>query len=175
MVEMIPLSQIEPKAVEALLDAAFGIDRQTRTAYRMRAGVSFLPALSFAAVEGARLLGSVQCWPIALAHEGALTALTLVGPVAVAPTAQGEGLGKALMEAMLAAADAEGADALLLIGDADYYGRFFGFTAEATGAWVVPGPVDRARLLARIRRPAGVPAHGHIIADPAFATEPTNA
>jgi predicted N-acetyltransferase YhbS len=49
----------------------------------------------------------------------------------------------------LAAADAQGVPALMLIGDPDYYGRFFGFSAERTADWRLPGPVERHRLLAR--------------------------
>ena len=39
-------------------------------------------------------------------------------------------------------------DALMLIGDPEYYGRFFGFTAERTGGWRLPGPFEPRRLLA---------------------------
>jgi predicted N-acetyltransferase YhbS len=38
---------------------------------------------------------------------------------------------------------------MVMIGDPEYYGRFFGFSADATGNWDVPGPVERHRLLAR--------------------------
>ena len=38
---------------------------------------------------------------------------------------------------------------LMLIGDPEYYGRFFGFTAARTGAWRLPGPFEQRRLLAR--------------------------
>ena len=43
----------------------------------------------------------------------------------------------------------------MLIGDPEYYGRFFGFSAEATAGWRLPGPVEARRLLAR---GPGVPA-----------------
>ena len=62
------------------------------------------------------------------------------------------GIGRALMEHMLAALPgcaAEGCDALMLIGDPEYYGRFFGFTAERTGGWRLPGPFEPRRLLSR--------------------------
>ena len=39
--------------------------------------------------------------------------------------------------------------ALTLIGDPEYYGRFFGFAADRTARWRLPGPVERHRLLAR--------------------------
>lgn len=171
MIEIVPLDRVEPADVEALLDAAFGADRKARTAYRMREGVSAVPALSFAAIDGDRLVGTLQSWPVALeGHDGSLTPMTLVGPVAVLPEIQRSGLGRRMMEALVAAAAEHGHDALMMIGDPEYYGRFFGFTADATEGWQVPGPVERRRLLARISRPGGVPAEGCIIPDPAFAS-----
>ncbi|WP_414714565.1 GNAT family N-acetyltransferase, partial [Sphingopyxis sp.] len=82
------MSNIEPQAVEDLLDAAFGSDRFGRTAYRIRAGVDAVPALSFAAVEDGMLIGTIQCWPVAhRGAEGHATPLVMVGPVAVRPDA----------------------------------------------------------------------------------------
>lgn len=171
MIEIAPLSRVEPADVEALLDAAFGADRRARTAYRMRDGVNAVAALSFAAFDDGRLVGTLQSWPVALEDAGgAMTAMTLVGPVAVLPDLQRGGFGKLMMTALIAAAAKQGHDALIMIGDPEYYGRFFDFTADATAGWVPPGPVERHRLLARIGRPGGVPAVGRIIPDPAFAT-----
>src|SRR3546814_9855707 len=73
----------------------------------------------------------------------------MVGPVAVRPDVQRGGHGRALMAHMLAAAEARADAALMMIGDPEYYGRFFGFTADATGAWDLPGPFEKRRLLAR--------------------------
>lgn len=172
MAKLIPLSHIDSTAIERLLDAAFGADRKTRTAYKMRRGVSFIPALSFAATGDDALLGTIQCWPIAL-DDGANTCpVVLVGPVAVAPDAQGRGVGKALMQTMLAAADAQEVGALVMIGDPEYYGRFFGFAADQTGAWEAPGPVERSRLLARVRPGVSVPLKARIIPDPSFSHPP---
>lgn len=137
----------------------------------MRDGVAALPGLSFAAVDGdGHLMGSIQCWPVALeTPHGVRHPMVLVGPVAVLPELQGAGIGKAMMQASIDASDSGLADALMMIGDPDYYGRFWGFSAEATGGWTVPGPVERHRLLARISRAGGVPEEGRIIPDPAFA------
>ncbi|WP_338424181.1 GNAT family N-acetyltransferase [Sphingopyxis kveilinensis] len=150
MVELLPLSNIEPAAVEDLLDAAFGTDRFGRTAYRIRKGMDAVPALSFAAVEDGALVGTIQCWPVAhRAADGTATPLVMVGPVAVRPDLQRGGHGRALMAQMLAAAEKAADGALMMIGDPEYYGRFFGFTADATGAWDLPGPYEPRRLLAR--------------------------
>lgn len=138
-------------AIEALLDRAFGPGRLARTAYRVRGPARAVPALSFAALDASELIGTIQCWPIALTgDDGGNHPMIMVGPVAVAPERQRDGIGRRLMTATLAAAAREGLDdALMLIGDPEYYGRFFGFTAEHTAGWRLPGPVERRRLLAR--------------------------
>jgi predicted N-acetyltransferase YhbS len=167
LTRLVPLSAVPPAQVEVLLDAAFGADRFGRTAYKLRAGVGVIDTLSLAALdEGGVLVGSLQSWPVALEdEEGCRAPLVLVGPVAVSPNVQRGGVGRAMMTRLLAIADAGAADALMMIGDPDYYGRFFGFTADATAGWVLPGPVERHRLLARISRTGGVPASGRIVPD----------
>lgn len=167
---IVPLDQVEAFAVEQLLDRSFGRERRERTAYRIRAGAQQVAALSFAMVEGTALLGSIQCWPIALSTEdGAVHDLVMVGPVAVTPERQRDGIGQRLMAAALAAARAERLDgALMLIGDPEYYGRFFGFDDSRTAEWRVPGPVERRRLLSRgAAVPSGAGALGPRVAQPA--------
>ncbi|MCK0128914.1 N-acetyltransferase [Erythrobacter sp. F6033] len=152
---LIPLSAVDPAMIEELLDRAFGPDRHARTAYRIRAGMEWLEALSFAALDDQEMLvATIQCWPIALiSDDGKPVPLVMVGPVAVLPERQGEGFGMGLMAAMLdaearMAADGSPSFPQVLIGDADYYGRW-GFNANATGGWRCPGPYEQDRLLAR--------------------------
>ncbi|HVI99294.1 MAG TPA: N-acetyltransferase [Sphingomonas sp.] len=151
MPEFVPIAAIDAEAIERLLDRAFGTDRHARTAYKVRAGTAPIAALSFALVDDTALAGTIQCWPVALAgDDGSAWPLVMVGPVAIDPPRQNQGLGHALMAHMLAAADATGdVHRLMLVGDPDYYGRFFGFTAAQTGQWRLPGPFERHRLLAR--------------------------
>jgi len=153
-----PLLPVPMPEIDALLDRAFGTERRARTAYRLREGATAIDALSFAALAGGRLVGTLQSWPVALrGPDGAETRLVMVGPVAVLPERQGEGIGTALMDACIMAADRDGETALMMIGDPDYYRRF-GFSAEATGGWRIDGPYAQHRLLARVRGP--VPAIG---------------
>lgn len=152
------MSDIEPQAVEDLLDAAFGSDRFGRTAYRIRVGADAVPALSFALVDDGALIGTIQCWPVAhRAVNGTATPLVMVGPVAVRPELQRGGHGRVLMAHMLDAAEADADGALMMIGDPEYYGRFFGFDADATAAWDLPGPYEKHRLLARAVNGHGLP------------------
>jgi predicted N-acetyltransferase YhbS len=154
VIALLPLDTVDPQRLDTLLDQAFGPGRRARTAYKIRSGTNAVGELSFAAVsDDGSLIGSIQCWPVELACDGGGTVpLVMVGPVAVVPGRQQEGIGRALMERMLEAAERctlPGCDALMLIGDPEYYGRFFGFTADKTGGWRLPGPFEARRLLAR--------------------------
>ena len=148
-IELFPLAAIAPAPVDALLDQAFGADRRDRTAYRIRGGLAPLAPLSLALCDGQALVGTIQCWPIALHLDtGGAVPLVMVGPVAIARGYQGRGHGTTLMHAMLTAAADDDAGAMMLIGDAPYYARF-GFSAARTAKWRTPGPVEADRLLAR--------------------------
>jgi len=155
---IVPIARIDADAVEALLDHAFGADRFGRTAYRLRAGTSAMPELSFAAIEDGALIGSIQCWPVRIDDAPAI----MVGPVAVEPLLQRAGIGRTLMQAMLDVWEAGDWPGLMMIGDPEYYGRFFGFSANDTAGWIIDGPVDRHRLLARIRPGQALPEVGEV-------------
>lgn len=163
---LIPLGQVGPQMVEDLLDRAFGPGRFARTAYKVREGTEALHALGFAALDEDELLvGTIQAWPVALNVTGTdgtgrAHPLIMVGPVAVLPERQGEGFGTALMVAQQQAiGDLATALPQVLIGDAPYYGRF-GFAAEPTQGWSLPGPYEKDRLLVRCANPAVLPREG---------------
>ena len=159
---LIPLANVEPAMIEQVLDRAFGEDRHARTSYRIREGMDWLPALSFAALdEDGMLAGTIQAWPVALTDpQGRAHPLIMVGPVAVLPDQQSRGFGKALMVASLAALDPRAPLPQVMIGDPEYYGRFWGFTNEHTSGWELPGPFEQRRLLARCDNPAVLPTQG---------------
>ncbi|MCP1471339.1 putative N-acetyltransferase YhbS [Sphingobium sp. OAS761] len=147
---IVPLDSQPDAAIERVLDAAFGPDRHGRTAYAIRDGMSWLPELSFAALdEDGGLIGTLQSWPVALVLEdGARMPLIMVGPVAVLPDRQMGGHGRAMMDAVVATARARATEPLMMIGDPEYYGRFWGFGAGDTWGWDAPGPFEKRRLLA---------------------------
>jgi predicted N-acetyltransferase YhbS len=130
-------------AREALLNAAMGEGRFTKCSERLREDRVAAEGLSFVAVEDGRLVGTVRLWHVT---AGPGRPALLLGPLAVAPEAQGRGIGSMLMTHALKAARRSGAAAVILVGDAPYYGRF-GFSAEKTGALWMPGPYEQNRLL----------------------------
>ena len=122
MANIIPLADVDTDLIEQLLDIAFEPARHTRTAYKVREGMDWLPALSFAAIDEADMLvGTIQCWPVALTDSnGRAHPMIMVGPVAVLPDQQGAGYGKALMTAALTAIDPRAPLPQVMIGDPEY-------------------------------------------------------
>jgi predicted N-acetyltransferase YhbS len=163
-------------AREALLDNAFGAAREAKTSQRLREGRLAAEGLSFVATEDGRVIGTVRLWDIA---AGPGRPALLLGPLAVEAIARKRGIGAALMTRALREARKRGHRAVLLVGDAPYYGRF-GFSAEKTGPlWMpgayephrllglefVPGALDGARgMIAGIGRPEPKPALAALVA-----------
>jgi predicted N-acetyltransferase YhbS len=130
-------------AIERLHERAFGPGRFARTAFRLREGVSHDLDLSFTAMVGTLLVGSLRLTPV---FAGAVEALIL-GPLTVEPAFMSRGIGSALMQRSLDAARSRNHALILLIGDEPYYGRF-GFRRIPRSQLTMPGPVDPERFLA---------------------------
>lgn len=127
--------------VEALFDLCFAPGREALSSYRLRDGVDPVADLCHVARdEYGAVAGAIRFWPI---RVGAARSL-LLGPIAVHPTHQGEGLGRVLIETALDSATPW--ERVLLVGDAPYYGRF-GFT-KLSGVRMPP-PTNPDRVLGR--------------------------
>ncbi len=148
---MIELSSEKPDdrwEVEALFDLCFAPGREALSSYRLRDGLPPVPDLSLVARDREGILaGAIRFWPVRVGAKAAL----LLGPVAVHPTRQGEGLGAVLIRDGLAAARVGGWARVLLVGDASYYGRF-GF-ARLAGV-EMPPPTNPERVLGQALRQA---------------------
>ena len=126
--------------VEALFDLSFAPGREALSSYRLREGVAPVAGLCRVAREDGVVGGAIRFWPV---RVGAAEAL-LLGPVAVHPTRQGEGLGGALIRDGLERARAEGWARVILVGDAPYYGKFGFARLEHVR---MPPPTNPARVL----------------------------
>lgn len=159
---VIPLDNVDPALVEDLLDRAFEPERHQRTAYKVREGMEWLPALSFAVMDAKDMMvGSIQCWPVALTDDdGRAHPMIMVGPVAVLPEEQNRGYGQALMSAAMSGIDERAPLPQVLIGDPEYYGRFWAFSNAQTQGWDLPGTFEASRLLVRCDNPAVLPTKG---------------
>ena len=133
---------LDAAGVEALNADSFGPGRFAKSAYRLREGVNPVPELSFVAVDGDVLCGSVRFWPISVGGHEEL----LLGPLAVRGADRGRGIGIALMQAGIAAAQKGPWRGILLVGDEPYYAKV-GFSRLPPGRVRFPGPVDQNRIL----------------------------
>jgi predicted N-acetyltransferase YhbS len=151
MFEILPQSDQDSAAVEALLDISFGPDRFKKTAYRLREGVPPVDAMSFVAKKDGEVVGTIRFWPVVIKDESVQPArkrpALMLGPIAVEPSLKGQGIGIGLMQHGLAAAKGGGAKIVVLVGDLDYYSRV-GFSRAPAAGLRMPGPVDPDRLLA---------------------------
>ena len=133
--------------VEYLYDLAFAPGRTALSSYRLRDGVDPVPGLSLLARDEYDAIGgAIRYWPVRIGQSG--TPALLLGPVAVHPTRQGEGLGALLMSESLRRAIELGWTRVILVGDEPYYGRF-GFSREAARSLDYPPPTNPDRLLAQ--------------------------
>lgn len=127
--------------VEAVVASAFGPGRFAKTAERLREGSN--PIVGFVARDGARIVGSVRLWPVLIGR----TPAAFLGPIAVDEIHRKGGVGALLVEAAVKAAEDLGLEAILLVGDTPYFGRF-GF--ERAQGVTLPGPVDGRRVLVKV-------------------------
>ena len=127
--------------VEALYDLCFAPGREALSSYRLRDGVPAVAELCLIARdEHGILAGAIRYWPVKVDETPAL----LLGPVAVHPTRQGEGLGGLLIHESLAIAEKSGWARVILVGDAPYYSRFgFSKLNDVT----MPPPTNPDRVL----------------------------
>ena len=127
--------------VEALYDLCFSPGRTALSSYRLRDGVATVAALCLILRDAEGVLAAaIRYWPAEVGGEDTL----LLGPVAVHPIRQGEGLGGLLINESLVEARRLGWERVLLVGDAPYYRRF-GF--EKLEGVEMPPPTNPERVL----------------------------
>ncbi len=125
-------------AVRAVHAAAFvdeGEPAEVRLVDALRTSGAWIPALSWVAERDGLVVGHVVC---TRGHVGAVAAVGL-GPLGVVPSAQHDGVGSALMYAVIGAADALDEPLIALLGAPGYYGRF-GFAAATSRSIRPPDP-----------------------------------
>src|SRR5690625_2703 len=133
--------------VEWLLDLAFAPGRTALSSYRLREGVAPVAELcTIARDDYDALAGCIRYWPVRIGEAG--QPALLLGPVAVHPTRQGEGIGALLIRETLARAEELGWERVILMGDPPYYARF-GFSRHHLCDISFPSPYNPDRLLGK--------------------------
>ncbi|CAL9351601.1 hypothetical protein SUDANB95_00474 [Actinosynnema sp. ALI-1.44] len=130
-------SGADVEAIASVTEAAFA-DRPGGEVWlvgALREDRGWIPALSLVAEVEGEVVGHVVC---TRGFAGETPALGL-GPLSVRPDVQRRGVGKALMHAVLGAADALDEPLVALLGDPAYYSRY-GFRAASEFGVVPPNP-----------------------------------
>ena len=94
-----------------------------------------IPEFSFTALSDHGVVGHVTASRATVAADPVVA----VGPIGVLPELQGSGIGSALMDALLAAADAADVPLIVLLGAPQYYSRF-GFRPAQELSVIPPEP-----------------------------------
>ena len=126
--------------VEALMDLCFAPGRTALSSYRLRDEVAPVRDLCLLLRESGTIRAAIRYWPVRVGGQSVL----LLGPIAVHPTAQGEGLGGWLMRESLHRAAEMGWARVMLVGDLPYYGRFGFRKLEGVE---MPPPTNPERVL----------------------------
>ncbi|MGC9308162.1 MAG: GNAT family N-acetyltransferase [Thermoplasmatota archaeon] len=117
---------------------AFQQDDEGKIVERIRAGEHFVPGLSLVAEENGHIVGHILLSKTKIMGEEAYDTL-LLGPVAVLPEFQRQGIGGKLVIEGLRRARTLGFDSVILVGHSEYYPRF-GF--EKASKWGIECPFD---------------------------------
>ena len=131
--------------VESLLNLVFTPQRTSLGSYYFRQNVSKVGFLcKVIKNDYGHIVGSIRYWPVYLGRKK-LSCL-LLGPLAVHPICQGEGIGATLILKTLNLAEENGWKRIILVGDESYYSRF-GFKRKLAKNLIFPKPVNQDRLL----------------------------
>ncbi len=135
----------DKQEVEDLLDLVFSPSRKNLSSYSLRKNIPKINTLSFVAKNNkGSIVGIIRNWPIFIESRKNLS--LLIGPIAVHPTYQGEGLGAYLINYTIKESRKYGWERAVLIGDIQYY-KSFGFFQQNNNKIDFPSPTDQERIL----------------------------
>ena len=131
--------------VEQLLDLVFTPKRKLLSSYQLRGPANKVNNLSYVIKDPSNsAVGSIMFWNIRI--DGHSSRGLLLGPLAIHPIYQGEGLGEKLVLNGIDQARADKWNWIVLVGDVGYYSKF-GFSVDPTDGISIGDGFDNERLL----------------------------
>jgi len=157
-------------AIRAVIDAAFAPKtHESRIVDRLRASDRWIPDLALVAVDDDGLVVGhcVTSLGDLTGDDEVTRPILALGPIAVLPERQKEGIGGALLAETAARATEAGWPVIVLLGHSDYYPRY-GYERASPLRLVAPGDVPDPAWMA-LRLPAWTPeVRGRMRFGPAF-------
>lgn len=111
------------REVLGVVAEAFGSPVEARLVEAIRASPEFIADLALLAEIGGRVVGQVMISYAAIDDGESRRRIALLSPLAVAPRAQGRGIGSELVRRVTALADERGEPLVVLDGSPGFYGR----------------------------------------------------
>ena len=131
--------------VEQLLDLVFTPRRKLLSSYQLRSSANKVNKLSYVIKDSSNsVVGSIRFWNIKIDSHSSRG--LLLGPLAIHPIYQSEGLGEKLVLKGIEQAYADNWNWVILVGDVDYYSKF-GFSKKPIRGISLGDGLDDARLL----------------------------
>ena len=138
-------SSRDEEGIENLLDLVFSPSRINLSSYSLRKKVPKVKTLCFVAKDtDGTIIGVIRYWPVLIGEKKQIS--LLIGPIAIHPTFQGEGLGAYLINHSIKISKKYGWKRAILIGDIGYY-KSFGFFKQNENNIEFPPPTDSKRIL----------------------------
>jgi putative acetyltransferase len=159
--------------IAQLIEAAFGDPSVATFAAQIRASPGYLPELAFVTEEEGEIVAHTMLSRVRLA--GPDVDVLILTPMSVRPDRQRQGVGSALVEAALAAADALGEPLVLVEGVPSYYPRF-GFLPASDLGFERPDPrIPEAAWLVRPLSAFDPALRGRVVYPSFFPPPPVDA
>ena len=131
--------------VVRLLDLVFAPRRKLLSSYQLRNSANKVNNLSYVIKDNSNeVVGSIRFWNIRL--DSHTSKGLLLGPLAVHPIYQSEGLGEKLVLNGIEQAYFDNWNWIVLVGDLSYYSKF-GFSKNPTRGISIGNGLDNSRLL----------------------------
>ena len=131
--------------VERLLDLVFTPRRKLLSSYQLRNSANKVDNLSYVIKDNSKkVVGSIRFWSVRVDSHSSRG--LLLGPLAVHPIYQSEGLGEKLVLNGIEKAHSNNWNWIVLVGDLDYYSKF-GFSKNPTRGISIGNGLDNSRLL----------------------------
>ena len=131
--------------VERLLDLVFTPRRKLLSSYQLRNSANKVDNLSYVIKDNSKkVVGSIRFWNVKVDSHSSRG--LLLGPLAIHPIYQSEGLGEKLVLNGIEKAHSDNWNWIVLVGDLDYYSKF-GFSKNPTRGISIRNSLDNSRLL----------------------------
>ena len=131
--------------VERLLDLVFTPRRKLLSSYQLRDSANKVFKLSYVIKDTSNsVVGSIRFWNVKI--DGHSSEGLLLGPLAIHPIYQSEGLGEKLVLNSIEQATEDNWNWVILVGDIEYYSKF-GFSKKLTRGIYLGDGLDNERLL----------------------------